>query len=245
MKTVLITGASSGIGKALALHYAKDHIVYACGRDQGRLSQLAELGDNVRTLVFDVTNANQVATVCAQVGHIDIVILNAGDCRYIDQPLAFDANAFQSVLNTNLISVGYLLEALLSKIKSGGQVVLVGSAVTLLPLPRSEAYGASKAGLAYLAETLAVDLKKHDISVSLVSPGFVKTPLTDKNDFDMPFMLTPQEAAVRIATGVKKGKFHIAFPLRLILPMKLLALLPRRLWVKMAQSIVRAEPQLK
>jgi short-subunit dehydrogenase len=112
----------------------------------------------------------------------------------------------------------------------GSKLVLVGSSVTFVGLPRAEAYGASKAGIAYLADSLRLDLANHMIDVVLVEPGFVETPLTDRNHFDMPFIVSAKNAATRILTGVNKGKTTIRFPLRLMATLTLLSWLPWR-WI--------------
>ena len=105
-----------------------------------------------------------------------------------------------------------------------------------MPFPRSEAYGASKAGVDYLANSLRLDLAKHDIDVTLVHPGFVRTPLTDKNDFAMPFLLTSEQAAHRMIVGIEKRKKYLHFPKRLTLTMKLLAFLPASLWQRLISN---------
>lgn len=243
-KTILITGATSGIGKALSQQYADlGYQVYACGRSQSRLENLK--AHNVHTLRFDITDKQAVSNLAVSLPPLDLVILNAGDCVYIDDAKHFDASAFEYVINTNLVATGYLIEALLPNIKPHGRLALIGSSVTFLPLPRAEAYGASKAGLAYLAETLAIDLKRHNINVSLVSPGFVATPLTAKNDFEMPFLLSTEQASKQIIKGLNQGKAHIYFPRRLVWLLKILSWLPKRLWLKLAQSLINKEQQPK
>ena len=228
-KTVLITGATSGIGAALFDTYSnKAYKVIACGRDQQQLAAIKNKAYKICS--FDMTNPAEVATKTEAIEQLDIVILNAGNCRYIDNAKQFDAELFADVITTNLISLGWLLQSLLPKIKKGGQVVFVSSSATILPFPRSEAYGASKAGIDYLAKSLRLDLAINEISVTLVHPGFIKTPLTDKNDFSMPFLLTSEEAAQRIFKGVEAHKNYIHFPKRLTLLLKLLALLPSSLW---------------
>jgi short-subunit dehydrogenase len=165
-----------------------------------------------------------------KIGEIDVLVLNAGTCLYIDDAKNFDGETFQEVINTNLSALGYLLANFLPKVKAGGQVVFISSSATIIPFPRSEAYGASKAGIDYLANSLRLDLADHNIGVSLVHPGFIKTPLTDKNDFNMPFLLTSEEAAERIFKGVRAKKRYIHFPKRLTLLLKLFSLLPSSLW---------------
>jgi short-subunit dehydrogenase len=127
-------------------------------------------------------------------------------------------------------ALGALLQYFLPKVKQGGQVVFVSSSATILPFPRSEAYGASKAGIDYLANSLRLDLVEHGIGVTLVHPGFVSTPLTDKNNFSMPFILTSEEAAIRMIKGIQQGKKYLHFPKRLTLILKIFSYLPSALW---------------
>ena len=144
--------------------------------------------------------------------------------------MAFDADLFAKIININLTSLGYLIKHFLPKINKGGQLVFISSIASQLPFPKSEAYGASKAGVDYLANSLRLDLVAHGINVTLVHPGFIKTPLTDKNDFPMPFMLTANEAATRIYQGVQARKDYLHFPKRLSLLLKLFRLLPNKVW---------------
>lgn len=239
MKKVLITGASSGIGKELACYYAtQNHHVIACGRNTERLDALANLSPFITPLIFDVEEPNDILQAVAAIEPVDIAILNAGNCEYIDDSLHFDGDAFARMINVNLISIGYLLQNILPKMKSNGQLVLVSSSVTFVPLPRAEAYGASKAGLDYLAKVLQVTLREHDIGVTLVQPGFVDTPLTNKNTFPMPFMVSAKDAAIRIYNGVSVKNKTIHFPRRFTYFLKLLALLPDCLWHRFATKLV-------
>ncbi len=232
-KTVLITGATSGIGAALLQQYNNNGFqVIACGRNAIQLNMLKNQA--LQTCAFDITCAAEIKANAQHVGELDVLILNAGNCRYINNAKQFDAELFNEVITTNLTSLGWLLKYLLPKVKPGGQVVFVSSSATILPFPRSEAYGASKAGMDYLAKSLRLDLVEHNIGVSLVHPGFIKTPLTDKNDFPMPFLLTGAEAANRIFKGVQSKKHYIHFPKRLTLLLKLFSFLPSSLW----QSII-------
>jgi NAD(P)-dependent dehydrogenase (short-subunit alcohol dehydrogenase family) len=228
-KTVLITGATSGIGYQLYEQYIEaGHKVIACGRNHQQLEEMKD--KSFKTCLFDVTNNDEVLRATDDIQAIDILILNAGNCRYINDAKQFDGDLFASVITTNLVSIGWLLENLLPKVKKGGQVVFVSSSATIIPFPRSEAYGASKAGMDYLANSLRLDLVKENIDVTLVHPGFIKTPLTDKNDFAMPFLLSATEAASRIIEGVSARKKYLHFPKRLTVMLKLLSFLPRPLW---------------
>ncbi|KPH62465.1 SDR family NAD(P)-dependent oxidoreductase [Pseudoalteromonas porphyrae] len=233
----LITGATSGIGEELAKQYAAlgDRVI-ACGRNEEKLAQLSGY-NNIEACKFDATDVDAVKQATAHYEQFDRVILNAGNCEYINDARNFDSALFARVITTNLLSMGYCLDALLPKIKSGGQLVIVSSSVTYLPLPRSEAYGASKAGVSYLAKSLAVDLT--DVDVSLVHPGFVKTPLTQKNDFPMPMAVTAEKAADYIIKGVSKRRKEIHFPYRFTLILKCLRVLPLPLWLKLAKGLSR------
>ena len=236
MKSVMITGSTSGIGEALfKLYCAESYHVIACGRNKTKLDsyQLSHQLNNqhMQTLAFDITQPNEIKNAAKHVSTIDILILNAGDCAYLDDINNFDAELFARIINTNLISLGYLLQYFLPKLSTGGQVVFISSSATLLPFPKAEAYGASKAGINYLANSLRVDLAATHIDVTLVQPGFIQTPLTNKNTFDMPFMISSDRAARLIYEGIDKRKKLLQFPRRLIILLKILAFLPTAFWI--------------
>lgn len=230
-KTILITGATSGIGHALFEQYVDaGHQVIACGRNKQQLESFADQA--FKTCLFDMTDKAQIENATQSIKSLDMLVLNAGNCRYIDNAKQFDGALFEDVIQTNLVSLGWLLQFLLPKVKAGGQVVFVSSSATIIPFTRSEAYGASKAGIDYLANSLRLDLVKENIDVTLIHPGFIKTPLTDKNDFNMPFLLSSQEAAKRIVSAVEKRKDYAHFPKRLTYLLKLFSLLPNTWWQK-------------
>lgn len=235
MKSVLITGASSGIGEQLARDYAADgwH-VYACGRRTEPLLALAESGQ-VSPLTFDTSNNRDIHQQTAAIAELDLVILNAGTCEYINDAKHFDANLFKRVIDTNLIGMANCLEALLPKLRPGGQLALMSSSVTRLALPRAEAYGASKAGIDYLARSLALDLAQHRISVSLIQPCFVDTPLTRRNKFRMPGLVDVNKASTIIRQGLARRRSTIAFTRLFIASLHLLRLLPMR-WLMRHQT---------
>ncbi|TEW52863.1 SDR family NAD(P)-dependent oxidoreductase [Psychromonas algicola] len=231
-KSILITGATSGLGLSLFDDYAaQGHQVIACGRNQQQLAAMQSKASQV--CQFDMTDKLQIEGAAANVESLDILILNAGNCRYIDDAKNFDGELFADVIQTNLISLGWLLHYFLPKVKKGGQVVFVSSSATLLPFTRSEAYGASKAGMDYLANSLRLDLVKEKIDVTLIHPGFIKTPLTDKNDFPMPFLLTSEEASQRLIQAIEQRKRYAHFPKRLTLLLKFISFLPSFVWQKL------------
>ncbi|NMP31593.1 SDR family NAD(P)-dependent oxidoreductase [Thalassotalea sp. M1531] len=229
---VLITGATSGIGRALVERFIMHgHHVIACGRSEEKLKALQnDFSEGLDCLCFDITKPEEISTQLALVTTIDIAILNAGDCEYIQDVMAFDASLFERIININLVAMGHLLAQVLPKVSSHGQLGLMSSSVTYLPFPKAQAYGASKAGIDYLAKSMALELKQHNIGVSLIKPGFIKTPLTDKNDFSMPFLMSSEKAALRIYRGLLLKKNQIVFPKRFIFLMKLIAILPKSFW---------------
>ncbi|MCH9692517.1 MAG: SDR family NAD(P)-dependent oxidoreductase [Gammaproteobacteria bacterium] len=243
MKRVLITGASSGIGLQLAKTcLRREDQVIACGRDQKKLElALSDIANpSLLTLcVCDISHLEPTLKEMGQHKNLDLVILNAGNCEYIDQPLAFDSKLFARVIQTNVIGTGHCLQATLPNLHSGGQLAIVSSAVTLLPLTRAEAYGASKAALDYLTRTLSIDLASKNIFVSLIRPGFVDTPLTKKNNFSMPGIITPEQACHHILTGLKKRKRIINFPKYFYWKLKFLSMLPDQIWRFLAIKMVK------
>lgn len=234
---VLITGATSGIGFQLALDYRRaGWQVWGCGRDGERLLALGRHG--ITPLQFDGRDASAVSEAAAGLPRVDLVILNAGNCEYMDVAEGFDGALFARVIETNLIATGHALAAFLPLLGAGGRLAIVSSSVSWLPLPRAEAYGASKAALDYLADTLRLDLAGKGIGVTLIRPGFVATPLTAKNDFPMPCLVTVEEASRAIMDGLTAGRHQIHFPRRFIWLLRLLGALPVGLWLRLGRTLV-------
>ncbi|MGL6487518.1 SDR family NAD(P)-dependent oxidoreductase [Aeromonas hydrophila] len=234
---VLITGATSGIGFQLALDYRRaGWQVWGCGRDGERLLALGRHG--ITPLQFDGRDASAVSEAAACLPRVDLVILNAGNCEYMDVAEGFDGALFARVIETNLIATGHALAAFLPLLGAGGRLAIVSSSVSWLPLPRAEAYGASKAALDYLADTLRLDLAGKGIGVTLIRPGFVATPLTAKNDFPMPCLVTVEEASRAIMAGLAAGRHQIHFPRRFIWLLRLLGALPVGLWLRLGRTLV-------
>lgn len=225
---ILITGATSGIGQQLALDYAADgHQVIACGRNEQALQALQQAHPaQIQGQVLDVTAREPTLTALGDYQHLDLVILSAGVCEYVDID-SFDSRMFERVYQVNLFGVVRCIEALLPNLPAGATLVLVGSTARLLPFTRAEAYGSSKAAMQYLARSLQVDLSKRGIHVLTVSPGFVKTPMTAVNDFAMPMAVDVHFASRAIRRGIAKKTTDITFPRLFGGMLKLLHLLPQ------------------
>ncbi len=246
-RRVWVTGASTGIGRAVTLELVRrGATVFASARNESALNELVRDcgGDRVTALPFDVTDraANQRAVndMHRRAGGLDIAVLNAGTCEYVDVA-AFDSALFERTIRTNFLSMVYGIEAALPLLRQSPAPQLVGmsSTVAYRGLPRSEAYGASKAAIKNLFESLQVDLAPEGISVSVVCPGFVRTPLTDRNDFPMPFRIEADDAAIRIVDGIEARKPEIHFPRRFSLLFKFLTLLPSRWYIGLCARMVK------
>jgi short-subunit dehydrogenase len=248
---ILITGASSGIGLALAEYYlAQGHKVLALARRTEALSDLVKTYSSncvpVRVDLSDKESCAEAATwIEAEITHLDKAILNAGTCEYVDVN-HFTAEPFEKVMAINWLgtvnSLAFVLPLLRKGMASGKrvQLVAVSSMASLLPMPRSQAYGASKVAIEYLFNSLRVDMAGEPIDISIVRPGFVKTPLTDRNDFSMPWILSPAQAAEKIAKGLVRAKWIIQFPWPLVLLMRSVACLPLRWQIKLLQQLSRS-----
>lgn len=246
MSRCWLTGASSGIGAALAAQMLEQGHQVALGTrtTDGLTDLMARYPGQVLAAVGDVDVPEQVAAIAAQIEHtwgaLDLVILNAGTCEYLD-PGHFDPVLVERVMRTNLFGVSHCIAAALPLLRRGERphLVVTGSSVTWLALPRAGAYGASKAAVRYLVESLRIDLINEGIAVTLVSPGFVDTPLTRRNDFPMPQMWTAERAARHIIARLPRRPLEINFPTAFTLGMRLLGALPVRWRLKLGQRLAR------
>jgi len=244
-KNIWITGASSGIGSELAVQLAElGNTVVVSARGLEKLEALEQLSSSMSgsivPLAYDVTQDEETNNIRARlegiVSHLDIVIICAGRCEYVDDAeleidlfrRVYDVNVFGAV-NSARVALP-LLEKTSTSSQGKSQIVAIASLSAVTGLPRAEAYGSSKAAMIYLFNTLRLDLQKR-IDVTIVNPGFVATEMTKQNDFPMPFMMQPAEAAQCIIKGVAKRRLTVNFPLRLWLSLKLPSLIPS-LWYR-------------
>jgi NAD(P)-dependent dehydrogenase (short-subunit alcohol dehydrogenase family) len=235
VKTILITGATSGIGKALAIHAAKEgYRVIACGRNKDALDELSS-NSNIDACQFDVTDLEDARRALSAV-KFDIAVLNAGTCEYVDID-NFEPDMFRRVFEPNFFGVVNCVDALLPKLQQGDKLVIVDSMARLLPFTKSQAYGASKAALHYFTKSLEVDLHHKGIKVQAVSPGFVETPLTDKNDFEMPMKISAEEAAQAMLAGIENDKQTVFFPRIFGFILRFMHILPTMLQKRISLSM--------
>lgn len=231
-----MTGASSGIGAEVARRLAAEgYRVIAIARRPSELAALAGAaaakGHTIIAIQGDVTDRATMQAMLADVeqkyGPVALAFLNVG--TYVpDGENDIGGDGFRKTFDVNVNGAINLIGPLVRvmKLRGRGQIAVNGSVAGYGGLPRSIAYSASKAALIAMCEALKFDLDKIGITIQLVSPGFVKTPLTDKNDFPMPFLIPVEEAGRRITDGFRTGGFEIAFPRRFALILKALNMLP-------------------
>ena len=243
-KTVWLTGASSGIGLALAERLlAEGAICILSARHLDPLNTLMmRYPEHCHLLPFDMTDKTSLVDTAAKLAniapHLDMAILNAGTCEYIDID-HFDPDMVERVMQVNFQgTVNSIAIALpLLKKQPAAQLALMSSTAIYFPFAKAAAYGASKAAIDYFGRSLRVDLKSTNVKLSIIHPGFVKTPLTDRNTFNMPFLMSSEKAAHIISRGLQKGKLSINFPWTLLGLLKLLSLLPERWQCYLAQQL--------
>jgi short-subunit dehydrogenase len=243
-KTAWIIGASSGIGKSLALLLAENNWKVAISsRNTELLEEIAEQHPNLFPFPLDITDKESLEhskkSVLNEFGDIQSLFLNAGD--YTPMPLSeFSPSLFEKLISINYIGVVNGLDTILPYMleKQAGEIYITASLAGYRGLPNSAPYNASKAAVISLAESLHLELKQKGISLRLINPGFVKSPLTDKNNFKMPFMISPEKAAEYIVREMPKSNFEITFPKRFAWIMKLLRILPYRIYFTLTKGAI-------
>ncbi|MGF1547526.1 MAG: SDR family NAD(P)-dependent oxidoreductase [Thiotrichales bacterium] len=229
-----IVGASTGFGLALGAALRKrDWTVTLSARNLARLEQAAaSIGAaHVGVDVSDRAGFQAAIQTIFRTTPPDTVVLNAAE--YEPMPLAdFDSALFERLIRTNYLGVVYGLEALLPAMRAngGGQILITASIAGYRGLPLAAPYSATKAALINLAEALAPEAARWGIRLRLINPGFIRTPMTGKNPFKMPFLLEPEAAAAYVVRAIDRDGFEIAFPRRFAYLMKLLRILPYRLY---------------
>jgi short-subunit dehydrogenase len=232
---ILITGASSGLGAEFARQYAtKENELILLARREEKLRQLQkELVSqckSIKLLVVDVTDFSLLQEKIKSIGSVDMVILNAGVSLGHSEDIPTIAE-FKNLYDVNVLSNHAILEILMPKLREqgSGKVVFISSLASLFSMPSSKVYSSSKRALNAYAEGLRFKYAPYGIKVITILPGFIKSELTAKNDFSMPFLLETKEGVWRMKKAIDRGREFYAFPLRFYLIIKIMNLLPSAL----------------
>ncbi len=230
---VWITGASEGIGKAVAMQMADEgYKVYISARSKDKLDEIANSYSGkgeIHSAPLDVTdraaNKKCVERIIKESSSLAICILNAGTFKPMrGNDLNFEGFDFTHSVNIDGVINGLIPSVDAMKEAGQGQIAIVSSVAGYGGLPKNGPYGLSKAGLINLAESLKYDFDKMNIKIQMITPGFIDTPLTKKNDFPMPFLMPVEKAAERMVHGLEKPNFEITFPRRFTYMLKFMNL---------------------
>ena len=242
-KIIWITGASSGIGKALAIKFAeKGWTVAASARRENLLEDLNKFNQNIYSFPLDVTEIENCKLVANKIiekfGGINICVFGTG----MHDPKSekkFNLNKIREIMEVNYFGTMNSINSIYEYFseKKNGQISIISSVAGYRGLPAAGAYCASKAALTSYAESLNFDMQMKNVKVSLISPGFIKTPMTDQNDFPMPMIKSPEFAANEIFKGLtEKKSFEIHFPKAFTYFLKFLQILPSSIYFKLVSK---------
>ena len=245
-KTIWITGGSTGIGKALAIKFAnKGWNVAISARRESLLKEISDNNENIHGFPLDVTNKSKCREVFEQIKNkfqnVDICFFSTGTWNPKKEK-DIDVEQIEDVFKVNFFGTLNSIKAVEEhfKNKKEGIITIVSSIAGYRGLPNSTGYGPSKSALNNLAESLYFDFKRSNVRVCLVSPGFIKTPMTDKNDFKMPFLKTTEYAADKIYDGlINKNVFEIHFPKSLTFILKILSFLPSKIYFSLVGKMTK------
>ena len=245
-KTIWITGGSTGIGKALAVKFAnKGWNVAVSARREELLNELSNQYENISAFPLDVTDKQKCSEVFNQIKdkyeNVDICFFSTGTWNPKKEK-EIDVEQIEDVFKVNFFGTVNTIKAVEQyfRDRKKGIITIVSSIAGYRGLPNSTGYGPSKSALNNLAESLYFDFKRFGVRVCLVSPGFIKTPMTDKNDFKMPFIKTTDYAADKIYDGlINKNVFEIHFPKALTVILKILSFIPSKLYFSLVAQMTK------
>ena len=243
MRKIWITGASSGIGKALAIRFANEGWkVAASARRENLLKELSDKYPNIQSFPLDVTDSDKCKSVFKDIlekfESIEICVFGTG----IHDPKSekkFNLEKIKKIMEVNFFGIMNSINSIYDYYteKKNGQISIISSVAGYRGLPAAGAYCASKSALTSFAESLHFEMKRKNIRVSLISPGFIKTPMTDQNDFSMPMIKSAEFAAEQIFIGLtKKNGFEIHFPKAFTYIMKFLRILPSSIYFRFLEK---------
>ena len=245
-KTIWITGGSTGIGKALAIKFSnKGWNVAVSARREELLKELSNQYENISAFTLDVTDKEKCSEVFNKIKDkykdIDICFFSTGTWDPKKEK-EIDVDQIEDVFKVNFFGTVNTIKAVEKyfRDKKQGIITIVSSIAGYRGLPNSTGYGPSKSALNNFAESLYFDFKRFGVRVCLVSPGFIKTPMTDKNDFKMPFLKTPEYAAEKIYDElINKNNFEIHFPKALTIILKILSFLPSKMYFSLVGQMTK------
>lgn len=239
-----ITGASGGIGSELCLQLAdRDVAVAATSRSKDRLHALAKQSEKISVFPADVTEPATMHAIADDIeagsGPVDLAILAAGVLKP-HSPRQFDPEIYRRTCEVNYLGVVNGIAAVLPRMirRKHGHIVILGSVVSQFGIPEVSAYGASKAALVNLAQSLKLEVESHGIAVTLVNLGTVKTPMIDELERCLPYAMSPRKAARRILDGLEQRQFEIAILRRVTTAFKIIRCLPERLAFRIVRAII-------
>ena len=247
-KVIWITGGSTGIVKALALKFANNGWTVAISaRRENLLKEIEDKHQNIKSFPLDVNDKEKCKSVFENIkkelGDIEICFFSTGTWDPKKEK-EIDVEQIENVFKVNFFGTLNCIKAVETHFRERGKgiITIVSSIAGYKGLPNSSGYGPSKAALSNLAESLHFDFGRYGVRVCLVSPGFIKTPMTDKNDFKMPFLKTPEFSADKIYDGLINGSnFEIHYPKELTLILKFLKIIPDRLYFYLIRKLTKLQ----
>ena len=247
-KVIWITGGGTGIGKAVAIKFANQGWKVAIsGRRENILKEVEDINPNIKSFPLDVNDKGKCFEIMKNIkeefGDIDICFFSTGTWDP-KKEREIDVEQIENVFKVNFFGTLNCIKSVEDHFRNrkNGIITIVSSIAGYKGLPNSTGYGPSKAALNNLAESLYFDFGRYNVRVCLVSPGFIKTPMTDKNDFKMPFLKTPEYSADKIYDGlINSNKFEIHFPKSLTLILKFFKIIPDRLYFYLVKKMTKLQ----
>ena len=247
-KVIWITGGGTGIGKAVAIKFANQGWKVAIsGRRENILKEVEDINPNIKSFALDVNDKEKCFEIMKNIkeefGDIDICFFSTGPWDP-KKEREIDVEQIEKVFKVNFFGTLNCIKSVEDHFRNrkNGIITIVSSIAGYKGLPNSTGYGPSKAALNNLAESLYFDFGRYNVRVCLVSPGFIKTPMTDKNDFKMPFLKTPEYSADKIYNGlINSNKFEIHFPKSLTLILKFFKIIPDRLYFYLVKKMTKLQ----